>query len=70
MERRRNLGLAQIAAGLAALVLAVLLFGLTKDGGGLDWVSIITAIAGGVLALTGLYTVYHNRHARPTRFGT
>jgi hypothetical protein len=68
MEKWRNLGLAQIAAGLAALILAVLLFGLTKDGGGVDWVSIITAIAGGVLALTGLYTVYHNR--RPTSFGT
>ena len=69
MENRRNLGLAQIAAGLAAVVLAVLLFGLTKDGGGLDWVSIITAIAGGVLALTGLYTVFRKGGERPTSFG-
>jgi hypothetical protein len=66
MERWRNLGLAQIAAGVAAMVLAVLLFGLTKDGGGLDWVSIITAIAGGVVALTGLYTMFHKGGARPT----
>jgi hypothetical protein len=70
MERWRNLGLVQIAAGLAVVVLAVLLFGLTKDGGGLDWVSIITAIAGGVLALTGVYTFFRKGGARPTSFGT
>jgi hypothetical protein len=69
MERLQNLGLAEIAARLAVVVLAVLLFGLTKDGGGLDWVS-ITAIAGGVLALTGVYTFFRKGGARPTSFGT
>jgi len=59
-------GLTQIAAGITVVALAVLLFGVTKDGGGLDWVNIVMATAGAVLALTGLYTVFHDRTGHPS----
>ena len=59
--KSRILGMAMSAAGAATIVLAVLLFGVTKEGGGPDWVSIITAIAGFVMAATGLYTLFRNK---------
>jgi hypothetical protein len=68
--RSRNLGLEQKPPALADLVLAVQLLCLRNDARRLESVSIITAIAGGVLALTGLYTFFHKAGARPTSFGT
>jgi len=66
-EKRRNLGLPQIATGMSVVVVAVLVFGLTKDSSGTpDWISIVTAIAGVVVAVTGVYTVLRNRGTRPT----
>jgi hypothetical protein len=70
VERWRDLGLVQIITGLAVVVFAVVLVGLEKESGELDWVGIITAFAGAVVALTGLYTLLHNRHGRPTSLGT
>lgn len=49
---------------MGVVVLAVLIFGIKNDGA-FDWVSIITAIAGVVLAVTGLYTVIRTRGTRP-----
>lgn len=63
-EKQRNVGLLQLVTGMGVVVLAVLLFGVTKDNGTPDWVSIITAIAGVVVAVTGLFTVLRSRGTR------
>jgi ABC-type Fe3+-siderophore transport system permease subunit len=60
-KERRRMGLAMVVAGAAAIVFAVLLVGLTKEGGGPDWVSIITAIVGALTAGTGLYTLFRRK---------
>jgi uncharacterized membrane protein len=60
----RNQGLLFAAAGLSAVVLAVLLFGLTTSTGAIDVVSVITAVAGLACVATGLYQAFH--HPRPT----
>lgn len=57
----RDRGLSMLAVGSAVVVLAVLLFGVTTDSGGPDWISIVTATAGGVWALAGLYLALRNR---------
>jgi len=56
----RNRGLLLTAAGMTTIVLAVLLFGLTT-GGAIDWVSVVTAVAGLVVVVQGLYLVFHNK---------
>lgn len=57
----RNRGLSMIGVGLAVVVLAVLLFGLTTDSGDPDWISIITAVAGAVWAGAGLFVTFHHK---------
>jgi hypothetical protein len=75
MEKQtRNLGLSVVVAGLGVIVFAVLV-GVTKEGGGPDWVSIITAIAGFVMAATGLIAVFRAKgtgagSGEPTPHGT
>jgi hypothetical protein len=39
-------------------------FGLTTDSGGLDWISIIMLVAGAIMAITGLLTAHRNRGPR------
>lgn len=56
----RNVGLSLAAAGVGIMGVAVV-FGLTTDGGGLDWIGIITLAAGAVMAITGLFTAFRNR---------
>ena len=59
----RNRGLVFTTAGVAILV-AALLFGLTKTSNGetvADWVSIITAISGLIVGSVGLYMTSHER---------
>jgi hypothetical protein len=51
----RTQGLLFAAAGLCAVVLGVFLSGLTTATGAIDLVSVITAVAGGMLVATGLY---------------
>jgi len=53
----RNTGLATTVVGLGAIFFA-LVVGFTKDGGGIDWISIITAAAGVIAALTGLFMMF------------
>jgi hypothetical protein len=67
MEERkdRDVGLRMTAVGVSFVVLAVLLFGLTTEDGGPDWVSIITAFAGAVTAIIGLYVIFRNRPTTP-----
>ena len=57
--RERTLGLAFVAAGLAAVVLGVLLFGLTTVSGAIDWVSVVTVGAGLVVLGEGFYLTFH-----------
>ncbi len=64
-KRERNQGLAQVATGLGVLVLAVLLFGVTTDSGSPDWASIITAVAGVLMAVLGLFTIVHAARGGP-----
>lgn len=59
----RNLGLSMAAAGVGIMGAAVV-FGLTMDGGGIDWVSIVTVAAGALMALTGLFTAYRKHDPR------
>ena len=56
----RNVGLSLAAAGVGIMGAAVV-FGLTADGGGLDWIGIITLAAGAIMALTGLFTAFRGR---------
>ena len=56
----RNVGLSLAAAGVGIIGVAVV-FGLTTDEGGPDWIGIITAVAGAIMAITGLFTAYRNR---------
>jgi formate hydrogenlyase subunit 3/multisubunit Na+/H+ antiporter MnhD subunit len=59
----RNRGLVFTMTGVAILV-AALLYGLTKTSNGetvADWVSIITAIGGLIVGGVGLYMTSHER---------
>jgi predicted MFS family arabinose efflux permease len=59
----RNLGLTMAAAGVGIMGAAVV-FGLTMDGGGIDWVGIVTVVAGALMALTGLFTAFRKTPPR------
>jgi hypothetical protein len=57
---RSAFGLVMAAVGIVVVVVAVLMFGLTETSNGgttVDWVSVMTAIGGLVIAGRGLYTV-------------
>jgi predicted alternative tryptophan synthase beta-subunit len=58
---RRNVGSLIAAAGLAAVVYAEYLVGVTTETGATDWVSIITAVAGVVAVAIGLFLIFHKR---------
>ena len=58
----RSVGLTLAAAGVGIVGVAVV-FGLTTESGGPDWVGIITAAAGVVMAVTGLFRAF--RKGRP-----
>ena len=63
---RENVGLSVFAAGVAIVVVAVLLFGVTTGTGAVDWVSIVAAIAGAVMAVGGLYIMSRKGGTRGT----
>lgn len=56
-KRERNVGLSLAGAGVGVIGVAFV-FGLTTAGGGLDWIGIITAVAGVVMTITGLFRAY------------
>jgi hypothetical protein len=62
--KEKTRGYMLTSAGTLIIVLAVLLFGLTTDSGEIDWVSVITAAAGFVMAGTGLYLMFRTRGPR------
>ena len=53
----RNVGLVLAAAG-AGIMGASVVFGLTTESGAIDWVGIVTATAGLIMVLTGLFRAY------------
>jgi hypothetical protein len=53
----KNVGLTLAAAGIGIIGVSVV-FGLTTDSGAIDWVGIITATAGLIMILTGLFRAY------------
>jgi hypothetical protein len=57
-ERKRKVGLSLAGAGVGVIGVAIV-FGLTTDSGGPDWVGIITALAGVVMTFTGLIEAFH-----------
>jgi predicted anti-sigma-YlaC factor YlaD len=63
--KEKTRGYVLTSVGTLTIVLAVLLFGLTTDSGEIDWVSVITAAAGFVMAATGLYLVFRTTGPRP-----
>jgi hypothetical protein len=54
---RRTKGLALAGAGVGVVGVAIV-FGLTTESGGLDWVGSITALAGAIMTLTGLFQAF------------
>ena len=53
----KKVGLTLAAAGVGIMGASVV-FGLTTDSGAVDWVGIITATAGVIMVLTGLFRAY------------
>lgn len=56
-DRERSVGLSLAAAGVGIMGVAVV-FGLTTESGDVDWVGMITAVAGAVMAITGLIRAF------------
>ena len=55
--RDRKVGLSLAGAGVGVIGVAIVL-GLTTASGGPDWVGVITAIAGVIMTLTGLFQAF------------
>jgi drug/metabolite transporter superfamily protein YnfA len=53
----KNVGRTLAAAG-AGILGASVVFGLTTDGGAVDWIGIVTATAGLIMVLTGLFRAF------------
>lgn len=50
----KNVGLTLAAAG-AGIMGASVVFGLTTESGAVDWIGIVTATAGLIMVMTGLF---------------
>jgi hypothetical protein len=55
----KNAGLSLAGAGVGIIGVAIV-FGLSTGSGGADWVGIITATAGVVMVVTGLFRAFRN----------
>ena len=56
-RREKNVGLTLAAAG-AGMVGASVVLGLTTESGAVDWIGIVTATAGLIMVLTGLFRAF------------
>jgi hypothetical protein len=55
--REKNVDLALAAAGAGIMGVSVV-FGLTTESGAVDWIGIVTAIAGLIMVMTGLFRAF------------
>jgi len=53
----RNVGLSLAGAGVGIIGVAIV-FGLTTESGGIDWVGVITATAGLIMVITGSFRAF------------
>jgi hypothetical protein len=53
----RNVGLTLAAAGAGIMAVSAV-FGLTTESGAVDWIGIVTATAGMIMVLTGLFKAF------------
>ena len=58
-REEKNLGLTLAAAGTGILGASVV-FGLTTESGAVDWIGIVTATAGLIMVLTGLFRAFRS----------
>jgi hypothetical protein len=56
-RREKNVGLTLAAAG-AGIMGASVVLGLTTESGAVDWIGIVTATAGLIMVLTGLFRAF------------
>lgn len=62
---KRDFGLLVAVAGLCFVLLSLLLYGVTTADG-VDWLSVVTAVAGFGLLITGLYSAFGHKGTGPT----
>jgi hypothetical protein len=55
--REKNVDLTLAAAGAGIMGVSVV-FGLTTESGAVDWIGIVTAIAGLIMVMTGLFRAF------------
>jgi hypothetical protein len=60
LRQTKNIGVSLLVVGVAAIVFAVLT-GLITETGAVDWISMVTAVAGTVVGGEGLYVIFHKR---------
>ena len=53
----RTVGLSLAGAGVGIIGVAIV-FGLTTESGGIDWVGVITATAGLIMVITGSFRAF------------
>jgi hypothetical protein len=58
-RREKNVGLTLAAAG-AGIMGASVVLGLTTESGAVDWIGIVTATAGLIMVLTGLFGAFRS----------
>jgi hypothetical protein len=58
-REEKNVGLTLAAAG-AGIMGASVVFGLTTESGAVDWIGIVTATAGLIMVLTGLFRAFRS----------
>ena len=58
-REEKSVGLTLAAAGAGIMGVSVV-FGLTTERGGVDWIGIVTATAGLIMVLTGLFRAFRS----------
>jgi hypothetical protein len=58
-REEKSVGLTLAAAG-AGIMGASVVFGLTTESGGVDWIGIVMATAGLIMVLTGLFRAFRS----------
>jgi hypothetical protein len=58
-REEKDVGLTLAAAG-AGILGASVVFGLTTESGAVDWIGIVTATAGLIMVLTGLFRAFRS----------